>query len=284
MLVWLDGHLPPQALRDKLGESDLFKSKMTDWLENTIRSEMMNTERNTTDPSVRRPPRENPNPGTIPAPLLSQYWNPVTFHRDYVEYVDALLVQFNWHVHLSTCWKYLKRGEPKTDEHCRMGMNGETQSSTVVDSDTYAIHLRRLHPWIANYNDLVMFLLKCNMDIKFIGSGEAAKAFLYYVTDYITKAVLPVHAGLAALSHAIHAANVKHPELGDDSQSTAASYTSAMTSTVNSMLGHQEISHQQVMSYLIGGGDHYTSDNFAILYWRAFRRCVDRYFEPDSDD
>jgi hypothetical protein len=28
------------------------------------------------------------------------------------------------------------------------------------------------------------------MDIKYIGSGEAARALVYYVTDYITKATL----------------------------------------------------------------------------------------------
>ncbi|KAJ2915698.1 hypothetical protein MD484_g4740, partial [Candolleomyces efflorescens] len=45
--------------------------------------------------------------------------------------------------------------------------------------------------------------MKCNTDFKFIGTGEDAKAFMYYVTDYITKAPLSMYAGLAALSYAI---------------------------------------------------------------------------------
>ncbi|KIM73163.1 hypothetical protein PILCRDRAFT_81364 [Piloderma croceum F 1598] len=49
--------------------------------------------------------------------------------------------------------------------------------------------------------------MKCNMDIKFIGSGEAVKALIYYITDYITKASLPTHVGLAALSYAIQKTN-----------------------------------------------------------------------------
>jgi hypothetical protein len=41
------------------------------------------------------------------------------------------------------------------------------------------------------------------MDIKYIGSGEAAKALVYYVTDYITKENLVTHVGLQALAYAI---------------------------------------------------------------------------------
>ncbi|KAJ7495930.1 hypothetical protein B0H11DRAFT_1640775, partial [Mycena galericulata] len=163
-----------------------------------------------------------------------------------------------------------------------MGMDGKTLAHTSIDPETFAISLRRLHPWIANYNDVVMFLLKCNMDIKFVGSGEAAKAFLYYITDYITKPSLPVHVGLAALTHAISVTNSKFPQLADASQSTADAYVGAMTSTVNSMMGFQEISHPQVLSYMIGGGDHYSSDKFVILWWGAVKRYVGTFF-PSGD-
>ncbi|KAJ6510125.1 hypothetical protein C8R47DRAFT_915332, partial [Mycena vitilis] len=159
-----------------------------------------------------------------------------------------------------------------------MGMTGETNPLTSFDPETFAICLRRLHPWIANYNDLVMFLMKCNMDIKFVGSGEAAKAFVFYVTDYITKPIISIHAGLAALSHAILTTNAKFPELSSLASSGAATYTGAMTSTVNTMMGFQEISHPQVMSYLIGGGDHYTSEKFVVLWWAGVLRYVNKYF------
>ena len=37
------------------------------------------------------------------------------------------------------------------------------------------------------------------MDIKFIGSGSAAKAILYYITNYITKPQLKMHVAYSAL-------------------------------------------------------------------------------------
>ncbi|KAJ6501460.1 hypothetical protein C8R47DRAFT_970072, partial [Mycena vitilis] len=159
-------------------------------------------------------------------------------------------------------------------------MTGEVNLLTEVDPETFAIKLRRLHPWIANHNDVVMFLLKCNMDIKFVGSGEAAKAFLYYITDYITKAQLPVHAALAALSYAIDVASTKFPTLMTPGQVDSNAYVGAMTSTVNSMMGHQEISHPQVLSYLIGGGDHYSSHEYSVLWWGSVLRYVSKFFVP----
>ncbi|EGN92237.1 hypothetical protein SERLA73DRAFT_66091 [Serpula lacrymans var. lacrymans S7.3] len=42
-----------------------------------------------------------------------------------------------------------------------------------------------------------------NMDIKYIGLGQAAKALVYYVTDYFTKSLLPVNVGFDALRYAV---------------------------------------------------------------------------------
>ncbi|KAI9056617.1 hypothetical protein FKP32DRAFT_1547312, partial [Trametes sanguinea] len=158
-----------------------------------------------------------------------------------------------------------------------MRIDGSTCTHTHVDEDTGNIVLRRLHPRIASYNDVVMFLLQSNMDIKFIGSGEGAKALLYYVTDYITKPSLPTHVGLGALSYAIQKTNDK---VGNGSERSSqidvalqdAHARGALTMTVNRMLSRQEISHQQVMSYLVGGGDAYRSHTFRILHWGSFDR------------
>ncbi|KAI9061814.1 hypothetical protein FKP32DRAFT_1555351, partial [Trametes sanguinea] len=162
-----------------------------------------------------------------------------------------------------------------------MRIDGTTCAETHIDDESGAIMLRRLHPRIASYNDLTIFLLKSNMDIKFIGSGEAAKALLYYVTDYITKPSLPTHIGLAALSYAIQKTSDRFPGTSDNSD-CIDSYRrnrSAINTTVNRMMSQQEVSHQQVMSYLVGGGDVYTSHTFKILHWGSF----DRLFHQDAD-
>ena len=58
------------------------------------------------------------------------------------------------------------------------------------------------------------------MDIKFIGSEAAAKAVLYYITDYITKTQLKAHVAYAALNLAVH-------KLGDPASDNAEDNTQA---------------------------------------------------------
>ncbi|KAI9060844.1 hypothetical protein FKP32DRAFT_1550217, partial [Trametes sanguinea] len=161
-----------------------------------------------------------------------------------------------------------------------MGIDGGTCGHTYLDDESGGIVLRRLHPRIASYNDLVIFLMKSNMDIKFIGSGEAAKALLYYVTDYITKPSLPTHVGLSALSYAVQKTNEKFAHLQDSDPKKSRG---ALTVTVNKMLSSQEISHQQVMSYLVGGGDVYSSHTYRVLHWGSFDRMFKKAFPSDSE-
>ncbi|EGO04935.1 hypothetical protein SERLA73DRAFT_44118 [Serpula lacrymans var. lacrymans S7.3] len=57
--------------------------------------------------------------------------------------------------------------------------------------------------------------MRCNMDIKYIGSGETAKALVYYVTDYINKSFLPVHVGFDTLHYAVKQNSIKYSGSSD---------------------------------------------------------------------
>ncbi|KAI6146348.1 hypothetical protein BKA82DRAFT_126053 [Pisolithus tinctorius] len=87
------------------------------------------------------------------------------------------------------------------------------------DPEMQSILPHQLHPCVNSYNDITLFLLQCNMDIKFIGSGAAAKVLTYYVSDYITKNDLQVHIGLQVICAAIDS-HQKH--FMDDIESSAS--------------------------------------------------------------
>ena len=57
----------------------------------------------------------------------------------------------------------------------------------------------------------------------------------------------------------------------------------ALNIIINSMLARQEVSHQQVMSYILGTGDCYTSHSFHILSWGAFDRYVQLLEKREHD-
>ncbi|KAJ7839679.1 hypothetical protein B0H14DRAFT_2313180, partial [Mycena olivaceomarginata] len=105
--------------------------------------------------------------------------------------------------------------------------------------------------------------IRCNMDIKFIGSGPTAKAVLYYITDYITKSQLQAHVAYAALELAVNKLEEFNPK-EDDLTSRAKRL---LQRCAHSMISKQELSGQQVASYLTDYEDHFTSHQFTNVYW-----------------
>lgn len=279
MLIWIKGNPSPQELRDRMSASPSFQQEVFSWVESIIHCELPGTDRIVQEEPGH--PLTRPNllegqidPRLMMPPILS---HPEGFDRDpfvtqFRAFVKELAIRCNWHQHTLTCWKHLRPGEPRDDAHCRMRINGSTRALTELDHETQSILLRRLHPRINNFNELVIFLCKCNMDIKYIGSGEAAKALVFYVTDYVTKSTLATHVGLSALIYAVKQNEIKY--LDDRDTTPEEERRSLFVKMVNSMMARQELSHQQVMSYLVGGGDHYKSHNFKVVRWCDFDRYV----------
>lgn len=272
LLLWLDGNLNPQALRDRMTNDPVYKDRMINWIEDNISTGLPDVKEVATDDSLPARQKGTPDPRSLIAPLMADIDTMDSFLPILTDHVKDLVPVCNRHAHSSSCWKHLKKGETRDDNHCRFRRDGKTRALTEIDPETGSILLRQLHPRINNYNKLIMHLMQCNMDIKYVGSGEAAKALVYYVTDYITKATLPVHAGLAAVAYAIRG-NTKLFE-SNPLATQEQRHRNLITKSVNAMMARQEISHQQVMSYLVGGGDHYTDHSFRVLYWGGLDRHI----------
>ncbi|KZT53695.1 hypothetical protein CALCODRAFT_528396, partial [Calocera cornea HHB12733] len=284
MLVWIDGNPTPTTLRKRLQEDHGFQARMITWLESIIQTELPGDTEVVEEPCGALPmpklSKESIDPRTAAFPDLRLCG--VDWHSAFNAHVKALVERNNWHEHRATCWIHLRAGEERSDEKCRMRMDGTTRKTSEIDPQTGAILLRRLHPRINEYNNVMMFLLQCNMDIQYLGSGEASRAALYYITDYITKSSLKVHAGMTALIYALQKNRDKFaqsPELGPNVQSK-----SLVNKLLNSMMARQEVSHQQVMSYYVGGGDCYKSDKFAKLHWGFFSYHVAKWEQSMSNN
>ncbi|KAJ7130144.1 hypothetical protein C8R44DRAFT_614209, partial [Mycena epipterygia] len=291
MLVWLAGNPSPQDLRDRMADNPEFQSRMFSWIESIISCQLPGM----TEPSVEtcaddakqpKPPPGWKNPQLSREPLIGTMTDEL-FEERFRDTVTALAKLCNWHEHTHTCWKHVKPGKIKDDTSCRMRIDGKTRALTELDDETKSIMIKRLHPRINNYNEFVIFLLRCNMDIKYVGSGEAAKALVYYVTDYITKSTLPTHVGLAAIEYAI---KMNKDKFEASASSAAPPSTesvkdrSLFTKTVMAIMSKQEMSHQQVMSYLIGGGDNYCSHTFKTVRWGDFDRAMTDFEGTPSMD
>ncbi|KAJ6527579.1 hypothetical protein DFH09DRAFT_935634, partial [Mycena vulgaris] len=116
------------------------------------------------------------------------------------------------------------------------------------------------------------------MDIKFIGSGPAAKAILYYITDFITKSQLQAHVAYAALELAVNKLGEFNP-VEDDLESRARKL---LQKCAHSLISKQELSAQQVVSYLMDFEDHFTSHMYVNLYWTSLEGLLDKE-DPTCD-
>ena len=280
MLIWIKGNDNPSALTEKLISDGLFRDKMVRWVDSIISCQPPGLKAVDKNP-LKDDRLTEIDPRTCWPPDIDRY-DVDTFRVLFKQYVNDLVAVSNWHIHTTTCWKKLATGEPKNDTTCRMRMDGVTRELTEVDPSTGEISIKRLHPYINPYNDVVAFSVCSNTDLKLIGSGIAANAVVYYATDYITKAALPAHAGLAALIHAIrkHSAQLNM----DAGLNERQNRSSLLTKCVNAMNGKMEMSHQQIMSYLVGGGDHYTSHKFSAIRWSGFDRRVRQHFEQNEEN
>ncbi|KAJ7465544.1 hypothetical protein FB451DRAFT_1041425, partial [Mycena latifolia] len=158
------------------------------------------------------------------------------------------------HGHSKTCFKHWRGPlEPKT---CRFDLYEDNfQAESSFDPETGEICLRCLDGLVNNFNLTIIEAIRCNMDIKFIGSGASAKAILYYITDYITKTQLKTHVVFSMLELAVRKLGEFNP-LEDDLTTCAKKM---LQKCAYAMLSQQELSGQQVASYLLDFEDHFTS-------------------------
>ena len=185
--------------------------------------------------------------------------------------VEQLIPYCNIHKHCDTCYKY---GD---NSNCRFDFPRKLiQHSTICDGE---IMIARLHPWVNNYEEVCLVCTKCNMDIKFLGSGKECKSLIFYITEYQTKTglsaqnTLPVIAGV-----------VRNLELGRTSQKFASAIAKSKVliyKCLNRITSQQELSAVHVASLLLGYEDKYASHNFRVLNILSF---MSQLANEDNDE
>lgn len=101
------------------------------------------------------------------------------------------------HTCRDVCHKY---GRSDT---CQFQFSHEIVKSSWFDSETNSIYLLCLDPNVNYHNPFILVYCQHNHDLKFILSEKAAKAAMFYITDYITKNDLKTYEILSLLSKAV---------------------------------------------------------------------------------
>ena len=263
MLIWVEGALNPNEIRQKVMKDPGWGKTLLNYLDDTITNVVPE------DPIPDVPTQWD---GKDPCALRG-----VNLELNDVEERLALRLKdmhnlaerVQRHRHSHTCYKYYKAGD---DRKCRFDLKEENfRAESSVEQDTGLINLRCLDGLVNNFNMTMLEAVRCNMDIQFIGSGESAKAMIYYITDYITKSQLKSHVAYAALQMAVK----KCEDSNDEEEDFTVCSKRLLQKCAYALISHQEMSAQQVASYLMDFEDNFTSHEFGNLYWAAFERYIE---------
>ncbi|KAH9852987.1 hypothetical protein C2E23DRAFT_868446 [Lenzites betulinus] len=277
MMVWIEGGLNPSDLKARLlgDDGEDFGRRLVSFLDDTISNELPRAIPGNPPEIRRRKPSKKP---------LSSRGFDLHVPPDDPEFIRRrnhdlrlLVACCQHHRHTGTCYKYVKEGEPNK---CRFEMEeNKYVPETTINSETGELSLRCLDGLINNFNATIIEAMRCNMDLQFIGTGEDAKAVIYYITDYITKSQLKTHVAYAALALGVKKAAEGNTDSEDSDLVRRAKKT--LQKCAFSLLANQELSAQQVSASLMGFDDHFTSDEFSNLYWPAFERYLEHDLEME---
>lgn len=282
MVVWVEGGLNPSQLQERLQSDDPeFGQRLISFLDDSLSN------------FIPPLPADDP-PSTAgcasarvrtPHPCATRGLDPdlppesESTRRAAQEDLRNLVLKCQVHTHSPTCYKYCKDGDEKV---CRFDLDPtNVVPTTTVDPTTGSLRLRHLDGLVNNYNSTILRAMRCNMDIKAIGSGEDAKSIVYYITDYITKTQLKTHIAYAALQLAVKKVKCD-PRFAPANAELSVRAKRMLQRCAFSLTANQELSAPQVVSYLLEHGDQYSSHRFRNLYWPAFERFILRDI-PDSD-
>ena len=194
MLIWLDGAPDAQQIKDRFvrDKDTSFKDRLLAFLEDTIRND------HPPAPKDSHSTRDEFHPLALRPDLNA---SPEALARD----LHLVVGKCQLHEHKPTCFKYVTNFDKKKwrgydPRLCRFNMHPDNKvGESTMNEETGEISLRVSDGLVNNFCETIIQAVRCNMDIKFIGSGKSAKAILYYITDYITKTQLKAHVSYSAL-------------------------------------------------------------------------------------
>ena len=120
--------------------------------------------------------------------------------------------------------------------------------------------------------------MHCNNNIKINTNGKDMKDVAFYITTYVTKKQKKTHnlSALMASALAYHTQNPRYDDIRERNRLL-------LYRCINVINQEAELSGLQVVSYIMGYGDNYTSHNYAPLYTRVLTSTLKRMFPELTD-
>ncbi|KAI0649975.1 hypothetical protein C8Q79DRAFT_872024, partial [Trametes meyenii] len=211
LLLWIEGSVSPQEIRDRITQDDTFRTSILCWLESCHKGEYSLSSENQIGARINERKKQGKHDSfditesaekeategtcrdpatTLPErpPIARDEQSVGMWYQKMCCEVDEIVYLSNRHdkKHRKGCLK----GQPA---YCKARFPRETRNETEVDPDTGAIRFKKGEAWINTYNVVLSYVLRCNSDVTCLLSGTQVRAVVAYVTDYVTKCPLKTY-------------------------------------------------------------------------------------------
>lgn len=256
-LIWLSGNFTFDNIRARVLNDSEFKQRLIFFLESIIVN-TVNQALTDTDILSRHdiPP--------FPSDLTDE-----EFLRQLHVDSHSVADKFQRHSssHNATCFKYGKKSK------CRFGMPRELVPVSYGD-EFGVVHVKRDDPWITSYNPAIATCFRSNHDVTWIPTNAKAHAYIYYLTNYATKADLSPQQILIKTALMVESRKSILADQGSSSNQTSQD-PKFLLRWYNSLAHDQEISGVQIASTLLKLPSHYTNfTKFVNVNLSTLRSCI----------
>jgi hypothetical protein len=176
------------------------------------------------------------------------------------------------HVCKPVCHKY------GNDDRCRFLFPHDIEPHSHFDSETNSVVLKCLDSMVNYFNRYILVYCRHNHDIKYILSGKAAKAAMFYISDYITKMDTKTYEMLSLLSRAVSAIPPTHDSPAKDQVKML------LHKCLAQFLKQQQIHAQQAARYLHGHRDSISSHDTVPMMSSLLVDFLYSQYKIDDDD
>ncbi|PPQ75657.1 hypothetical protein CVT26_001814 [Gymnopilus dilepis] len=270
-VLWLVGALNPSDLHEKLKSCPGFDKKVFDFFEGIIKHHLPSVDvlvDKKYEPRAERPPFAPPPPNERDGFDLEAWIK--EFNIEHKKLGEKL----QRHVCRPVCHKY------GNTNSCRFQFPHEIISQSSFDPETNSLYLLCLDGEVNYHNPIILVYCRHNHDLKCILSGKAAKAAMFYITDYITKMDLKTYQFLSLMSRAVVSARLYS---GDEDTKPASDAKTLLQKCLSQFLKQQELHAQQAVNYIRGNTDSFASHKTVpILSSLLLYFVKDRFFPCDS--
>jgi hypothetical protein len=158
----------------------------------------------------------------------------------------------------TTCLRRNRHGNLVCKRRAPWPIEDET---TIEPNGT--VHLARRYGYLNGYNPGLLVGCRCNIDTKFNTNGEETKDAVWYCTGYAFKDPEKSYNQSALLAKGF----LYHEGHSTNDSSLQDRNRLLVYRCFNALNQQNELSGQQVISYLMGWGDVFRSHRFAPVYW-----------------